>query len=109
MNSEGIVYLLEENWEQLRGELSDQWQDFTRRYDEIIARLPNDPESGDLDSTVDAVCELLSQSEYGRGLLHGFQIHGRERLVASGSTTLKDREQINQVCNRLRKLQEKSG
>jgi hypothetical protein len=104
MNAEMVVALLEQNWHGLRGELGEQWEDFTESYSDIVARLPSEPSREDLERTVDAVCELLNRYEYGRGLLRSSQVFASERLLAAASETLSDQERTRQVCNRLREL-----
>jgi hypothetical protein len=71
-----------------------------------MTRLPPEPGWQDLESAAVRLGQLLSRYEYGRRLLHSYRVFGaiRTRGIQSPSQTLLDKESIQQICNRLRKL-----
>jgi hypothetical protein len=106
MNANDIVELLEAEWQSVREQLGEQWDDFVAAYREIVAALPEEPSRDDMERIADAVCQLMGRYDYTRGLLRGWQSVTRERLLPSPTSTLNEQEQVHQVCNRFRQLAE---
>jgi hypothetical protein len=104
MNANDIVELLEAEWQSVREQLGEQWDDFVAAYRGIVATLPEEPSRDDMERIADAVCQLMGQYDYTRGLLRGWQSVTRERLLTSSTSTLSEQEQVRQVCNRFRQL-----
>jgi hypothetical protein len=108
MTADDVLQLLEANWESLRVELGERWAQFAERYGSIVGFLPANPTPYQLEDAVDALCELLAQSDEGRRLLTRLRKAGSERLIADSSETLRDVEHVRQICNRLMDLGGKS-
>jgi hypothetical protein len=106
MNANDVVGLLEAEWQSIREQLGEQWDDFVAAYREIVAALPEEPSRDDMERIADAVCQLMGRYDYTRGLLRGWQSVTRERLLPSPMSTLNEQEQVLQVCNRFRQLAE---
>jgi hypothetical protein len=106
MNANDVVGLLEAEWQSIREQLGEQWDDFVAAYREIVAALPEEPSRDDMERIADAVCQLMGRYDYMRGLLRGWQSVTRERLLPSPTSTLNEQEQVHQVCNRFRQLAE---
>jgi hypothetical protein len=106
MNANDVVGLLEAEWQSIRKQLGEQWDDFVAAYRGIVATLPEEPSRDDMERTADAVCQLMGRYDYTRGLLRGWQSVTWERLLPSPTSTLSEQEQVRQVCNRFRQLAE---
>jgi len=106
MNANDVVGLLEAEWQSIREQLGEQWDDFVATYREIVAALPEEPSRDDMERIADAVCQLMGRYDYTRGLLRGWQSVTWERLLPSPTSTLSEQEQVRQVCNRFRQLSE---
>jgi hypothetical protein len=114
MNANDIVELLEKEWQSIREQLGEQWDDFVAAYREIVAALPEEPSRDDMERTADAVCQLMGRYDYTRGLLRRRQSVTREDagtrdfwfFLTSSTSTLSEQEQVRQVCNRFRQLSE---
>jgi hypothetical protein len=106
MNANDVVGLLEAEWQSIREQLGEQWDDFVAAYREIVAALPEEPSRDDMERIADAVCQLMGRYDYTRGLLRGWQSVTWERLLPSPTSTLNEQEQVRQICNRFRQLAE---
>jgi hypothetical protein len=108
MNANDVVGLLEAEWQSIREQLGEQWDDFVAAYREIVAALPEEPSRDDMERTADAVCQLMGRYDYTRGLLRGWQsmTWTWRSLLISPTSTLSEQEQVRQVCNRFRQLAE---
>ncbi|RMI04774.1 MAG: hypothetical protein D6681_09115 [Calditrichaeota bacterium] len=101
MTAAEVTELLERNWEQLPPGLGSQWEDFYREFCRLVKALPSPATRRDVETAADGLFDLLNRYHYTRGLLRGWRSGFTERLPGN---TLTDKEQVRQVCNRLRTL-----
>jgi hypothetical protein len=114
MNANDVVGLLEAEWQSIREQLGEQWDDFVAAYREIVAALPEEPSRDDMERIADAVCQLMGRYDYTRGLLRRRQSVTRKDAgtrdfwfwLPSSTITLNEQEQVRQICNRFRQLAE---
>lgn len=104
MSANDVVELLEREWQSIAEKLGEEWGNFKAAYQSIIATLPENPTRADVERIADEVCSLLSRYDYTHGLLRGWQGAHAERLLLDPEKTLREQEQLNQICNRFRQL-----
>lgn len=104
LSANNVVELLENEWQNIQKQLGSGWDDFVDAYCKIVNKLPDKPEIGDVESTVDQVCELLCKYKYTRRLLQNLQGEPAEKLLTSPSETLENSEKLTQICNIVRSL-----
>jgi hypothetical protein len=111
MNLEKLVTLLEHSWGRLQAKLGERWPEFLSGYQDIIAGLPPEPSWQHLESAADGLEKLLSRYTYGRELLDSYREFEPIRVlgIQPPSQTLSDKEYIQQICNRLRKLSDSAS
>lgn len=102
-----IVVLLEKNWDTLQTELGQRWPEFVDEYRAAVGKWPSVASPEDSEHLADDLCDLLARYDFGRGLLHCYTMLYQEKFLPSGRKVLADRESLNQLCNRLKKLPER--
>ena len=78
-------------------------------YGRKVKKLPDKPGIEDVESTVDEVCELLSKYTYTRQLLKNLHGKPNEKGLTSPSKTLKDSEELVQICNTMQSLSQEAS
>ncbi len=104
MHVQDILNLLESQWDAIRQNLGEGWNEFLTEYRQIVGDLPEEPSIEELEHTADAICTLLGQRDYTRGLLQGWLGAYHERIIASARSTLSDKETARQIRNRFQQL-----
>lgn len=104
MNTENLASFLEQNWDAIRQNLGEGWNEFLTEYRQIVASLPEEPGVEGLEHAADAICALLKGHDYTRGLLQGWLGAHRERIIPSARNTLSNKETARQIRNRFQQL-----
>lgn len=108
LSADDVVMLLEKEWKNIQKQLGPDWDNFARAYCTVVDQLPEKPGIEDIEITIDRICELLYKYKYTRKLLKKSHGESAEKLLISPGKILNESEELNQICNTMRSLSQKS-